>query len=60
MSALGELRPELLEVLATNQMNARRLVSRAFGDLARGAEKIGRLNISPDLLNSLLDDETES
>ena len=60
LSALGELRPELLEVLATNQMDARRLVSRAFGDLARGAEKIGRLNISPDLLNSLLDDETES
>ena len=35
-------------------MNAKSLVAMAFRDLADNAEKIGQLNISPDLLNALL------
>jgi hypothetical protein len=31
------------------------LISSAFDQLAGNAEKIGQLNISPDLLNALLD-----
>jgi hypothetical protein len=30
------------------------LIAHAFRELAEGAEKIGQLNISPDLLNELL------
>ncbi|HBS03599.1 MAG TPA: band 7 protein [Leptospiraceae bacterium] len=55
MDGLSGLSPELLEVLAANQMDARTLISRAMRDLAGNAEKIGTLNISPDLLQSLLD-----
>ena len=35
-------------------MNAKSLVAMAFRDLADNAEKIGQLNISPDLLSALL------
>lgn len=56
MDGLSGLSPELLEVLAANQMDARTLISRAMRDLAGNAEKIGTLNISPDLLQSLLDE----
>jgi len=54
LQALGTLNPDLLEVLAANQMDSRRVISRALKDLAKNAEKIGNLNISPDLLNALL------
>jgi len=55
INALAGLSPELLEVLAANQMNSNQIVSRAMRDLAKNAQKIGNLNISPDLLNSLLE-----
>ncbi|MCB1170021.1 MAG: band 7 protein [Leptospiraceae bacterium] len=54
MEGLAGLSPHLLEVLAANQMDARQIISRAIRDLAGNAEKIGNLNISPDLLQSLL------
>lgn len=54
LAALGTLSPELLQTLADNQMDARRLVTRALGQLADQAQKIGTLNISPELLQSLL------
>ena len=57
LNALAGLSPELLEVLAANQMNSQQIVSRAMRDLAKNAQKIGNLNISPDLLNSLLEKE---
>lgn len=38
--------------------DARQLIAMAFRDLADNAEKIGQLNISPDLLSTLLDDGT--
>jgi hypothetical protein len=38
-------------------MNSQQIVSRAMRDLAKNAQKIGNLNISPDLLNSLLEKE---
>lgn len=57
MEALQTLSPELLEVLSANQMDSRRLVTAALRDLAKNAGKIGRLNISPELLSSLLDGE---
>ncbi len=54
LGALAKLEPQLLAVLADNQMDARRLVARSLGRLAEQAEKIGTLNISPELLHSLL------
>ena len=54
LAALAQLSPDLLQALADNQMDARRLVTRALGRLADQAEKIGTLNISPELLQSLL------
>lgn len=55
LSAVASLSPEFLEILAANQMNSNQIVSRALRDLAKNADKIGNLNITPDLLNSLLD-----
>jgi len=57
MDALARLSPELLDVLSANQMDSKKLISRAMRDLARSAQKIGNLNISPDLLTSLLSEE---
>ncbi len=54
LDALAKLNPELLEVLASNQMDARKIISRAMRDLAKNAGKIGNLNISPELLTALM------
>ncbi|MCP4131608.1 MAG: band 7 protein [bacterium] len=54
LGPLAGLDPKLLEVLASNQMDSRQIISKAIKDLANNAEKIGNLNISPDLLNSLM------
>ncbi len=35
-------------------LDARQLIAMAFRDLADNADKVGNLNISPDLLNTLL------
>ena len=60
LSALAGLSPELLEVLAANQMDARKLISKSIGELAKSAERIGVLNISPDLLDSLIQPSNNS
>ncbi|MBX7059970.1 MAG: band 7 protein [Leptospirales bacterium] len=54
LGALQTLSPELLEILALQQLDSRTLISRAFRDLARNSEKIGTLNLSPELLESLI------
>jgi hypothetical protein len=38
----------------SNGLDSRQLIAMAFRDLADKADKIGNLNISPDLLGSLL------
>jgi hypothetical protein len=57
LSALGAISGETLEILASNQMSASKTVSKAMRELAKNAGKIGNLNISPDLLSSLLNDQ---
>jgi regulator of protease activity HflC (stomatin/prohibitin superfamily) len=54
MKALAQSDPKTLQVLASTGMDPGQLVALAFKDLAEGAEKIGQLNISPDLLRELL------
>ena len=41
-------------------IDAKSLVAMAFRDLADNAEKIGNLNISPELLNALLTSDEKS
>ncbi|MBW7859345.1 MAG: hypothetical protein H3C43_13885 [Leptonema sp. (in: Bacteria)] len=51
---LKQLSPELVEALLLGQLDSSRIVARAMRDLSKNADKIGNLNISPELLQSLI------
>jgi len=55
MKALASADPAVLQALATAGMKPQQLIAFAFQELAARAEKIGQLNISPDLLSELLE-----
>ncbi len=55
MNALSETDPKILQALTTASMQSGQLVALAFKELAESAEKIGQLNVTPDLLRELLD-----
>lgn len=52
---LTALDPAVLEILASGSMDPRLLIAKAFRDVADNAGKIGQLNITPDLLQSLVE-----
>ena len=54
MKALGSADPKILQALASTSMKPEQLIAYAFQELAGKAEKIGQLNISPDLLRELM------
>src|SRR6266699_961818 len=54
MKALGSADAKILQALASTGMRPEQLIAFAFQELAGKAEKIGQLNISPDLLRELL------
>ncbi len=54
LDAISKTDSKVIKALALNNMNPAQLIAASFGDLAENAEKIGQLNISPDLLNQLL------
>jgi hypothetical protein len=54
MKALATTDPKVLQALASTSMKPEQLIAFAFQELAGKAEKIGQLNISPDLLRELL------
>jgi hypothetical protein len=54
MMALGSADPKILQALASTSMKPEQLIAYAFQELAGKAEKIGQLNISPDLLRELM------
>src|ERR1051325_1211869 len=54
MKALGAADARILQALASTGMQPEKLIAFAFQELAGKAEKIGQLNISPDLLRELL------
>ena len=54
MQALGNADPRILQALANNGMKPEQLIAVAFQEIAGRADKIGELNISPDLLRELL------
>ena len=51
-----ELDPKVLQILASANMQPKQLISTAFKELAENASNIGNLNITPDLLSTLLED----
>ena len=53
MEAYGKLGAEVLVALATLNMEPEKMIAQAFDKLAANSEKIGTLNITPDLLESL-------
>lgn len=55
MQALASADAATLQALASASMKPEQLIAFAFQELAAKAEKIGQLNISPDLLRELLD-----
>src|SRR3954468_20010185 len=54
MKALGKADAGVLQALANNGMKPEQLIAVAFQEIAAKADKIGELNISPDLLRELL------
>ena len=54
IKALQSADPRIIQVLASVGMEPRQLIAQAFGGIAERAEKIGQLNLSPDLLQTLL------
>jgi hypothetical protein len=54
MKALSTADAKILQVLASTGMRPEQLIAFAFQELAGKADKIGQLNISPDLLRELL------
>lgn len=55
MEALASAPPQTLQALASTGMKPEQLIAFAFQELAGKADKIGQLNISPDLLRELLE-----
>jgi regulator of protease activity HflC (stomatin/prohibitin superfamily) len=53
MTSLSGVDPKTLQALATVGMESNQLIALAFQGLAERAEKIGELNISPELLREL-------
>lgn len=56
MAAIKDVDPKVLQTLTLGQTNAHTLIAQAFQGLAEGADRIGELNISPELLRGLLQD----
>jgi regulator of protease activity HflC (stomatin/prohibitin superfamily) len=54
LKPLAALDPKSLQVLACGSADPRLLVAMAFQEIAANAAKVGTLNISPDLLETLL------
>jgi hypothetical protein len=54
MRSFADADPKVLQALASVGMDPARLMALAFRDLADNATKIGQLNVTPDLLREIL------
>jgi hypothetical protein len=54
MKSLNDADPAILRALASAGMSPGQLIAMAFKDLAENADKIGHLNVTPDLLSELM------
>lgn len=59
VQALETADPRTVQALAAAGMQPAQLIAQAFGGLAERAERIGQLNVSPDLLQGLLGGPTQ-
>jgi hypothetical protein len=57
MKALAQTDPKTIQALSSIGMEPGKLVALAFKELAENADKIGQLNVSPELLRELLSRE---
>ena len=55
VEAYAKLSPEVLVALSTMNMDPEKLIAQAFNQLAGNSQKIGQLNITPDLLESVME-----
>jgi len=58
LDILKKIDPGSLQALASVGMNPDKMIAMAFQDLAENAERIGQLNITPDLLKELIKPQT--
>ena len=54
MKAVADIDPKIVQALTSVGMDPAQLIALAFQELAGNAEKIGQLNVSPDMLQELL------
>ena len=54
MKALESADPRVVQALAASGMQPGQLIAQAFGGIAEKAERIGQLNVSPELLQALM------
>lgn len=54
LKPLASMDPKALQVLAASRTDPRIIIAQAMHDLAQDASKIGQLNITPDLLASIM------
>lgn len=57
LAAIEKSDPKIVQVLAMSGMNPAQLIASSFKELAENADKIGELNISPDLLKQLVQEK---
>lgn len=53
MEALNKVDADILQAMTMAQLNPQQLMALGFKELAGGADKIGNLNLSPDLLQAI-------
>ena len=58
MDAYNRLSPEVLVALSNMNMEPEKMIAQAFQQLASNSDKIGQLNITPDLLESVMKSRT--
>lgn len=54
MKAIDSVDPKIVQALASSGMAPAQLIALAFGSIAENAQRIGQLNMSPELLQSLV------
>jgi hypothetical protein len=59
MGVYEQTNPEVLKMLTYAGLDSGRLLAHAFQGIAEQAEKIGNLNITPDLLNAIMKNASE-
>jgi len=60
MKSVSSVDPKTLQAITNSGMQPEQLIALAFQDIANNSEKIGQLNITPDLLKELIDKDRDN